>query len=146
VVELMGFRAKRKVIVLQFADDLEGLEVRARSLSMAELLDLGDQIAALESGGLAALSEVRGLINQFAEHLESWNLEDEDGAPIPMTAEAVLGQDPGMVIEMVLAWAEGVVSIRKSDPLDPSSTDGTPSELSSIPTTPMPRLSANLAS
>jgi hypothetical protein len=146
VVKLMGFRAKRKVIVLQFADDLEGLEVRARSLSMAELLDLGDQIAALESGGLAALSEVRGLINQFAEHLESWNLEDEDGAPIPMTAEAVLGQDPGMVIEMVLAWAEGVVSIRKSDPLDPSSTDGTPSELSSIPTTPMPRLSANLAS
>jgi hypothetical protein len=146
VVELMGFRAKRKVIVLQFADDFEGLEVRARSLSMAELLDLGDQIAALESGGLAALSEVRGLINQFAEHLQSWNLEDESGASVPMTAEAVLGQDPGMVIEMVLAWAEGVVSIRKSDPLDPSSTDGTPSELSSIPTTPMPRLSANLAS
>jgi hypothetical protein len=146
VVELMGFRAKRKVIVLQFADDFEGLEVRARSLSMAELLDLGDQIAALESGGLAALSEVRGLINQFAEHLQSWNLEDESGASVPMTAEAVLGQDPGMVIEMVLAWAEGVVSIRKFDPLDPSSTDGTPSELSSIPTTPMPRLSANLAS
>jgi hypothetical protein len=143
VVKLMGFRAKRKVIVLQFADDLEGLEVRARSLSMAELLDLGDQIAALESGGLAALSEVRGLINQFAEHLESWNLEDEDGAPIPMTAEAVLGQDPGMVIEMVLAWAEGVVSIRKSDPLDPSSTNGMPSELSSVP---MVSTSASLAS
>lgn len=139
----MGFRAKRKVIVLQFADDLEGLEVRAHSLSMAELLDLGDQIAALESGGLGALSEVRGLINQFAEHLESWNLEDEDGAPVPMTAEAVLEQDPGMVIEMVLAWAEGVVTIRKSDPLDPSSTNGTPSALSSVP---MASTSASLAS
>ena len=142
----MGYRAKRKVIVLQWpeGDDLEGLEVRARSLSMAELLDLGDQIAALESGGLAVLGKVRGLISQFAEHLESWNLEDEDGAPAPRTVEAVLGQDPGTVIEMVLAWAEGVVSIRKSDPLDPSSTNGMPSELSSVPmASPLP---ANLAS
>jgi ABC-type multidrug transport system ATPase subunit len=139
----MGFRAKRKVIVLQFADDLEGLEVRARSQSMAELLDLTDQIALLESGGLAALSKVRGLITEFAEHLESWNLEDEDGVPVPMTAEAVLEQDPGMVIEMVLAWAEGVVTIRKSDPLDPSSTNGTPSALSSVP---MVSTSASLAS
>lgn len=141
----MGYRAKRKIIVLQWPedDDLHGLEVRARSLSMEELLDLGDQIAALESGGLAVLGEVRGLIGQFVEHVESWNLEHEDGTLTAMTSEGLLSHEPGLVIEMVLAWAEGVVTIRKSDPLDPSSTNGTPSALSSVP---MVSSSANPAS
>lgn len=141
----MGYRAKRKVIVLQWPedDDLHGLEVRARSQSMAELLDLTDQIALLESGGLAALSKVRGLITEFVEHVDSWNLEDDDGAPTAMTPEGLLSHEPVLVIEMVLAWAEGVVTIRKSDPLDPSSTSGTPSVLSSVPMASSP---ASLAS
>jgi hypothetical protein len=141
----MGYRAKRKIIVLQWpeGDDLHGLEVRARSQSMAELLDLTDQIALLESGGLAALSKVRGLITEFVDHVDSWNLEHEDGTLTAMTTEDFLSHDPTLVIEMVLAWAEGVVTIRKSDPLDPSSTNGTPSALSSVP---MASTSASLAS
>lgn len=126
----MGYTVRRKILNLAFEDpEFEGLEVRAHAVSMGKILDVADQAEAMRGG--AGLKDVRGLLTMFADNLLTWNAEDEDGMPIPVTGEGLLSQDPDWVIAVVLAWFDAMVSV--PGPLDRRSTSGKPFPVASIP-------------
>jgi len=128
----MGFKVQRKVYKLVFKDpDYEGLEVTARSLSAGELWEFIAAEKAGASGGDGGLEGRRQTLQMLADALVSWNAEDEDGKPIPMTIEGLLSQDPGFGAHVMDAWTDALVGI--SAPLSPTSSDGLPSLEASIP-------------
>ena len=127
----MGYRAPRKTFRLVFEDeDRAGLEVRARSASVGRLLEIEEKDGA---------ESVRMLFEAFADALEGWNLEDEDGNPVPATLAGLMSLDLDFATDLVAAWKEGITGIsgpleRKSNGGAPS-PDGAPAELS-IPMEP----------
>jgi hypothetical protein len=123
----MGFKHQAKVYRLVFDDPaLAGLEVRARSLSIGELRD--DDTSVLEA---------------FAKALDSWNLEDEGGEPLPPTLETLESYpDIDFINALSAAWLNAVAGV--DDELGKGSDSGRPSlEESAIPMEP---LSPSLAS
>lgn len=105
----MGFKRKRKVYRLDFSDtEYEGLEVRVRGLTTGEYLDVV---------GLAATStdensgETDAMLKLFARHLVAWNLEDEDGNPVPATYEGIKSNDLSMNLRIVNAWTDAIASV-----------------------------------
>lgn len=100
----MAYRLDRRVAVLSFeGGQLEGSEIRCR-LDVPLKTLFGIQSAA-ESG------DVIGAMSMFAEQvLESWNIEDENGAIVPATAEG-LQMLPLSVCSLVLtSWVKAVSS------------------------------------
>lgn len=124
----MGYRAIRTIYRLKF-EDREGLEVRMHSMSMEELLSVGDQAETLKQSG--ALSGVRELLDMFVSKIKDWNLESEEGEPTPRTMEGLLAHEPSLVLEIVLNWVEAVTQV--SGPLGQRLTSGEPSPEASIP-------------
>lgn len=119
----MGFKVKRKVFRLVFKDtDLEGLEVMARSLTTGQLIELQEA----QKGGMHA-----AVTTMFAAALVSWNLEDEDGSPVPATLEGVRSMEIDFNNAVIGAWTDAVVGVKA--PLSPTSSDGQPSVEASIP-------------
>ena len=122
----MGFRHQPKVYRLVFDDpQLEGLEVRALGMSIGELQD--DDLTILAA---------------FVHALQSWNLEDEHGTPLPMTLEALQAYpDADFVSTMTRAWMDAVAGV--DEELGKDSPSGKPFPEASIPMEP---LSPSLAS
>lgn len=129
----MGFVPKKKPIILTFPgdDDLDGLEVHVRGKSLGEYLE----IVGLTASDIDGPALVRQL-EEFAKSLISWNLEEEDGTPVPATRDAVFAQDKDLMLKVATKWfqrLEGGVD----DPLPQSSPDGEPSPAASIPMEPL---------
>lgn len=152
----MGYRAKPRVFRLEF-EDRDGLEVRAESRSLGELLRLGDDALERAAGldadtlmkmGAGALSReatavMAAGLESFLGAVVSWNLEYTDGTPVPATVEGVMAlADPGLVFEMVTGWQSALQAV-SSGPLPQTSNGGNPSVEVSIPMAP---LSASLPS
>ena len=165
----MGFKRKNKIILIAFTDEeLAGLEIRARSASIGQLFDVVELLDIAEFS-TRDMPKVRTLIKLFAgcpancqdahpeladvavvrdgdqvhhvSKIESWNLEEEDGTPIPQDFAGLMGQDFDFVLAVVMGWLDGVVGT--SGPLGQSSNAGTPSE---APPMPMETLPADLLS
>ncbi len=134
----MGYRKKNKNVVLKFAEDhdLYGLEVRLRGMNIGEYLAFTGY-----DGGDG--ETVAGLIARFGEHLLSWNLEEEDGTPVPATPDAVQQQEHELILALANAWTDALAGVHKADPLSESSPSG---ELSPVASIPMEPLSESLAS
>lgn len=136
----MGYKRPETVYTLVF-DDRDGLEVRAASVSTGRLLHLADMAGQLKTGEAKSLSEVRELVDTFAGRLRSWNIEEDDGTPVPATVEGVLSLEFPFAAEIIVAWFEAIGSV--SDPLGGRSTGGLPLE---VPSVPMELLSESLSS
>lgn len=132
----------RKTLRLVFDDpELEGLEVRARRLNIGEMLDL-TELRNL-TGASDATPEVReGLAKVFAVLagvLTSWNLEEPkdpanpDGptVPVPLTPEALLALDMGLVLAIINAIQDATTAVPV--PLGQGSSAGAQSVEASIP-------------
>lgn len=135
----MGFRQKSKIYKLIFEDpELDGLVVRAKSvpigtfLRMQALVEMAggkdDVTVSGVSGGLAAMGE---LAARFAKALVEWNLEDDEGNPVPCTRDGVLSIDIDLFLEITMQWMTAVAGV--PDPLDESLTSGGTSPEESIP-------------
>lgn len=126
----MGWERKDKTLRLVFEDpEYEGLEVVTRRVPLETFL----RLARLQDS--SGIDEVAGLINDFAEAaLVSWNLE-QNGEPIPVTAEAFRSQDFEFAMVIIRAWLNAVAAVPV--PLDKPSQNGeSPAELS-IPMVPL---------
>lgn len=141
----MGY-VRDTVYVLHFEDPgLQGLEVRMRSLSVLEYLDLeslrSEKIddADLRRGRLVEVFE------RFADRIVSWNLETRDQAgevtELPVSRESVLAQDFDFTNAMVSAWMAAVGGIEI--PLGDASTGGRPSVEARIPMETLPESQAS---
>ncbi len=102
----MGFKRKRKVYKLDFTGtEYQGLEVRLTGLTTGEFLEF----AALNANSEDA-NETEKLLQFFARHLISWNLEDENG-PVPATLEGVKDNDLSMSVFIMEAWTAALTEV-----------------------------------
>lgn len=98
---MTGFRPKRAPLKLDFTDtEFQGLEVTLRPVPMSVLSD----IAVTASSGDP--SAFRHAAATFAYALESWNVEDDDGNPVPADLDGLMSQDPRFVSAVFKAWME----------------------------------------
>lgn len=125
----MGFKVSLRTLVLQFEnEELAGLEVRARSLSIGRLLEVGrlkDQVK--ESTADGALTE---LFKAFEQSLVSWNLEDEAG-PVAQTVDGLMSLDTSLALMIVVTWFDSISAVSES--LGKASTSGAPTLEASMP-------------
>ncbi len=130
----MGYRLKRKTLVLQFQGDLAGMEIRASSMSFGMLLDLGDQPDRLRAG--SGLGAVRELVEAFTSRISAWNLEDEiTGEALPITMDAFLSLDMDVAGAAIRAWLDAMTSV--DDGLGKGSISSQPSAPANLPMEPL---------
>lgn len=123
----MGFRRKRKIYKLDFTGtEYEGLEVKVGGLTTGEYLEL----VGLSAPGEDGAGETEKMLRFFSIHLRSWNLEDEEGAPVPTDFDGVKTNDLTMNMFVIGAWTDALAAVPEGTGKD--STSGEPL-LSSIP-------------
>lgn len=100
-----GYRRPRvKVTFGEGKGDMEGFWFRFRRPSIADLVSLSG-VDDLESGTFTDrdMEIVDSVYETLAGRIVEWNLETEDGAPVPVSAEAIAEQDIEFVMELVKA-------------------------------------------
>lgn len=129
----MGYKHQIPRIDVTFDESHEyhGFEVTLRKLKLGEWLE----ITGMGGDEAPGVRHVGDQLERMADKLVAWNLEDEDGNPVPTTAEAVLDQDRDLMIAILNAWLDGLTGV--SAPLEQSSPDGAPSLVESIPMAPL---------
>lgn len=118
----MGYTRNPKVYHLVFDSSTEypGLEADVRTLSMGQLLAIWTK----EGANSVATFDL------FIERLVGWNLEDETGAPVPTTREAVLDEDDDLVQAIVKRWTNEVLGVPA--PLESGSDSGETSQVEAL--------------
>lgn len=121
---MAGYRRKQKTYNLVWGEGqaYPGLEVRMRGLSVGELLEM---ITLMEkvttdklTGSGGALEKLFGV---FSAALLGWNLEEEDGKPVPATLKGVEAQDLDFVMDVTGEWMTALAGV------PPTSSGGSPS-------------------
>lgn len=130
----MGYKRPQTVYKLVF-DDHEGLEVRAASVPIGRLIEVSAQAEKLREGDADSFESVADLFALFGESLRSWNLEEDDGSPIPATVDSVMSLEFGFAAAILVAWFDAVGGVPA--PLERRSTSGVPSEELLIPMAPV---------
>ncbi|MGW9058915.1 hypothetical protein [Streptomyces sp. NPDC055733] len=132
----MGYRPKRKIYELDFTDtDYEGLEASMRAVTVGEELEL-HALRSKEGGG-------RDVFTLLTNLLVSWNVEDDQGNPVPCTFEGVCTQDSEMVMAILDAGQTAAAGV--PDPLPQSSPAGEQSPAVPIPMAPLSESPENSA-
>lgn len=133
----MGFREQPNTITLRFeeGDELHGLEATLHGVTIGEFM-------AFTGWDGSDGADTGKTIERFHEALISWNLEDADGQPIPVSESR--DRPHRLILRLNNAYVDALTGVHKNDPLPDSSTSGESyPELSAIPTEP---LSESLAS
>jgi hypothetical protein len=141
----VGFQRQGKVYRLVWPEghDNHGLEVRMRPLSIAELQQIGSmaELDLSSDAGPEAMAALDDMIGLFASKLIGWNLDDDQGEPVPATFDGAKAQDTDFVLELIDAWMTAAAGV--TPPLPNGSTGGGTPLAASIPMEP---LSPSLAS
>jgi hypothetical protein len=144
----MGFTPKSTVYLLQFeGEDLAGLEVRMRAAKLGvlfigpEAFAVDERMQAGEKPTAADLEAVTFEFRSLADHLVSWNLDDDGGNPVPATLEGLKTLEVPLVARITKAWQSAMKEVPA--PLSKRSSNGALPDLSSIPMASIP---ASLAS
>ncbi len=111
---------------------MQGLVVRAQSVPLGVFLEL-IELKEVDTKNITAedAAKVDRLFTGFADALVSWNLENEDGSPVPATADGLKSQDIDFVMQIVSAWIAALSQV--PDFLVNKSSDGGKSLEQSIP-------------
>jgi hypothetical protein len=124
----MGFVRQNAVYVLDFEDtELDGLTVRAGRCSLAEYIAIADALdrPTPDRGDFARdAEELQALV---IPKLISWDLEEEDGTPIPLTAEYIKAQDKQFQFALFNAYRYAITAVPR--PLEKPSDSGQPSQV-----------------
>lgn len=124
----MGFVPKRKTYRLVFeGTEYDGLEVRMRTITTGDYLT----VVRVREADEETPELVDDMLRLLAGSLVSWNLEGEDGTPVPATLDGVMAQEFSLVMAILNAWERAVGGVPA--PLDSASPSGGPSLEASIP-------------
>jgi hypothetical protein len=97
----VGYRPRRTLRKLDFSGtEYDGLEIIMRPVPMSVVYDVAERCAVAPQDPAAA----RHVAATFAYALESWNVEDDDGQPVPADLDGLLSQDPQFVFAVIAAW------------------------------------------
>jgi hypothetical protein len=125
----MGF--VRSTVKLVFDDpQFEGLEVKSRRLSAGVLLTIS-RMRNRDWNGDGAVEGIEEFAGLLVTALTGWNLEDEDGTAVPLTARSLADVDYKMLFAISDALLDASAGV--SPPLSPPSSDGSQSVEASIP-------------
>jgi hypothetical protein len=140
---MAGFTVPRDIYKLEFdGEQYAGIVVRVRAASFGTLLHIDDLFQPGESSEYAdTRKKVDELHQMFVDHLVDWNLEEEDGRPVPVTVEGLRSQQGPFTNAIITAWRTTPVEVPV--PLERPSSDG---ELLEELRIPMESPSASLAS
>jgi hypothetical protein len=139
----MGYTPRRHVYLLQFeGEEFEGLEVRMRAAKLGMMFD-ARTLAAIDMTN-PSVADVDATLEQMeilADHIVSWNIEDEDGNPVPANLDGLKQQEVPLVGQIFAAWQQAMGDV--TGPLPNSLSSSRPPDSLSLPMEP---LAANLAS
>jgi hypothetical protein len=95
------FKAPRVNVAFEEGHEYHGLEVSLRKLNLQEFLDIN---------GIGEVKDMHAghQLKTMGEKLIAWNLEDEQGQPVPPTSDAVLLQDKDLMIAICSAWLDAL--------------------------------------
>lgn len=129
---MAGFKVPKKLYKLVFADpSYEGLEIVATSVPMETML----WVQSLSGAHIQELGKtadgIRKMVDILIGALLSWNIEDDDDRPVPVSAAALLAQDPAFVMDVMAAWTAAITGV--SGPLGEGSISGPQFPEGSIP-------------
>src|SRR5215472_683650 len=122
----MGYKRKLYTLTWPEDHDLHGLEVVTKGLTVERLFKMTSLATGLDAGGgpQKQADAATQLFGEFARCLVSWNLEEDDGAPVPATAGGVADQDMGFMISLILSWMDAVAGMGGDTPLPQSLPGG----------------------
>lgn len=115
----MGHKRVPTIYTLDKIENEEGLIVRLKGLRVGKLRRLVSIMESDERGLADMLDELTGLL---AEGAVSWNLEEEDGAPVEFDREGVEDLELGQVMSIVGAWMDAMTGV--DEELGKDSTSG----------------------
>lgn len=125
------FRRERKLYQLNFeGTDLDGLEVIMKGVSLERFIAFSRVAAELESADGRTIENIEAQFQFLAEALVSWNLDDEDGDPVPATYEGLKEQDISDVNAIMVGYMQAISSVPKA--LNSDSPSGGISEEQSL--------------
>lgn len=125
----MGYRQQARVYRLVWEDGpFVGLEVRGKSLPVGAFLAIeGSQhkLQELITRGAvseAEMQEVLEPVQRIVDAIVSWNIEDAEGRPVPVTLDGFMSLTQEEVTAILTAWANAGTNV--STPLERPSPDG----------------------
>jgi hypothetical protein len=106
-----------------------GLEL---TLNLSVSMELFIDFQRKRFSNIANIDSQEEALRWFASDvLVAWNMEEDDGSPVPASADGFMSLEPSLALEIVSRWRETVTDI--DAPLVSPSTDGEPSKVQSIP-------------
>jgi len=130
-----GYVYPVKTFVLIFADpDMDGLKVEVSSVPSGVLLELDRLTDPQNWQGLTRAEQkprISELYTLLAGAVQSWNLTDRDGEPVPTTVEGMWTQEWDLMRAIIWAWYHALIEVPA--PLPRPSGDGGQSVEASIP-------------
>lgn len=123
----MGYRHQPRRITVTFdgEHDYAGFEAVLRGKTLGEWMNL-------QGFGTEDESGIGDQLRSMSGSLISWNLEDDNGQPVPATPDAVYQQDQDLMFALATAWFNALAGV-VTGPLEQSSTDGPQSLEGSLP-------------
>ncbi|MFJ4624223.1 hypothetical protein [Streptomyces sp. NPDC088812] len=133
----MGYRKTTRRIEVSlknhkvYGQDTEHPVAYARGKNLAEYLRLMGYSEAEDADERAGIVQQ---LEEFADALVSWNLEGEDGTPVPCTRDGLFSIDNDLALALATEWMERLGGkVDDADPLPQSSPSGGPSLVESVP-------------
>jgi hypothetical protein len=128
----MGYKPDRKVFKLVFDDpSMDGLEVKATSLDIGALF----KVTEIRSKKILTQDDVEEMFSAFANALRSWNVEDDDGNPVPTDLAGIYSQELTFIQTIIWAWVDAITGV--SDELGKESGSGETFPEGSLPMEPL---------
>lgn len=124
----MGSRRTPTLYKLTFDDttDAPGFEITLRGLTIKERRELNT----LVREGDTEMDVVARTCELLARQGVSWNREDEDGTPLPLTVESLMDEEPSLIVDISSKWQQAIFGV--SAPLESDSPSGETTEVDSI--------------
>jgi hypothetical protein len=136
----VGYKRKRGLDLEfppEFTDDSgERLEVCIASGTMEEFFTVRELLHRRVENAESARKDMTEIYDILAPLLVSWNLEEDDGAAIPLTRDTLAAQDWALASTIVQCWLNAVQGVRL--PLERPSPAGEQSVVASIPMETLP--------
>lgn len=98
----MGYRKVPTIHTLDKIGEEDGLIVRMKSIKFGKLR----RLMQLTDSDETAEESLDDIFKLLLESLVSWNLEDENGVPVPTTVEGLEDQETDLVMDIIEAWIE----------------------------------------
>lgn len=129
----------RKALKLVWDDDedsdFHGLEVSIRRLPIGTLLGFAHLLELRDMGtedfSSEEMDQIKHLFATIGDALVAWNLELEDGTPVPADAEGLFSQDLEFGMEIFSQWIAAITRVKPD--LGKDSPSGETSLEESIP-------------